>query len=66
MLPWTLSSDGQAEALQVVAHEEAAHHQLAGLINADHRQYVNDGNIAKKLIGGAIQDPPHRIVHSAP
>ena len=48
---------GQAETLHVVADEEAAHHQLAGLVGADHRQYVDDGKMAQKLIGGAIQDP---------
>ena len=56
---------GQAEALHVIAYEEAAHHQLAGLIGADHRQYINDGDIAEKLIGGAIQDSAHRIIGSA-
>ena len=53
---------GQAKALHVIAHEEAAHHQLACLVGANDGQDVDDGDIAEKFIAGPVQDPPHRII----
>src|SRR3984885_5347591 len=55
----------QLEALDIVADEQAADHQLAGLIGADHRLHIDDGDVAEEPVGSALQPPPHRVVRSS-